>query len=304
MAQIQWYPGHMHKAAKEMREVLSRVDMFLEILDARIPYSSENPMLADIRAAKPCLKVLSRSDLADPVLTTQWIGQFKVKRDTVAVATSMYDRQLVQSLIGRCRQFFPGREKSVTVMVTGIPNVGKSTLINILADRIIAKTGNEPAITKQQQQIVLDQGVILLDTPGLLWPKVENANSGYRLGATGAIRETALSHDQVAWYLAEYLLKQYPHLVSERYQYQGTDGDPMLLFEHVGRARGCIKSGGKLDLDRVSRILLNDFRDGAIGRITLETPAMMEAELVEVEQIRLQKAEKKAERKANWKKRK
>jgi len=301
MAQIQWYPGHMHKAAREIREVLSQVDMFIELLDARIPYSSENPMLAEIRASKRCLKVLSRSDLADAARTEEWINWFKTERDTDAVATSMYDRQLIRGLTGRCRQMFAAREQAITVMVAGIPNVGKSTLINILADRVIAKTGNEPAITKRQQRIPLDRDVVLMDTPGVLWPNVENPDSGYRLAATGAIRETAMSHDQVAWFLAEFLLEQYPHLLQERYQYALDSEDPMLLFEHIGRARGCIKSGGKLDLDRASRVLLNDFREGAIGRITLETPTMMEKELIEVAQRRQQKAEKKAARKANWK---
>jgi len=302
MAQIQWYPGHMHKAAREIREALSQVDMFIELLDARIPYSSENPMLAEIRGAKRCLKVLSRSDLADPERTEEWVQWFKAERDTVAVATSMYDRQLIRGLTSRCRQMFAAREQPITVMVAGIPNVGKSTLINILADRVIAKTGNEPAITKRQQRIPLDQDVVLMDTPGVLWPNVENPDSGFRLGATGAIRETAMSHDQVAWYLAEFLIAQYPQFLTKRYQYEITSPDPMVMFEHIGRARGCIRSGGKLDMDRVSRVLLNDFREGAIGRITLETPQMMQQEMIEVECLRQQKAEKKAARKANWKK--
>ena len=300
MAQIQWYPGHMHKAARDMRDALSTVDMFIELRDARLPFSSANPMLEEIRGDKPCVQLLTKRDLADPARTETWLSWFGREKKTV-LAVSSADRKQIRELAGTCRGLFPGREQPIAVMVVGIPNVGKSTVINILANRAVAKTGNEPAVTKMQQRIQLEHDVVLLDTPGVLWPNVENPHSGYRLAASGAIRQTALSHDDVAWYLAEFLLQQYLSLIEARYQYDGKNLDPARLLDHIGRKRGCLKSGGKVDLDRVSRILLTEFREGLIGRITLETPEMMESELVEVERVRIEKAEKKARRKARWK---
>lgn len=300
MAQIQWYPGHMHKAAREMRQALSAVDMFIELLDARLPYSSANPMLAELRAEKPCIRLLTRSDLAESRRTDEWLRWFEGKGQQV-FAISSGDRQQVRGITAKCRNLFAERVQPIVVMVVGIPNVGKSTLINILADRVIARTGNEPAVTQRQQRIQLDHDVVLMDTPGVLWPNVENPASGYRLAASGAIRQTAHSFEDVAWHLAEFLLRDYAELIAKRYGYQVTENDPVPLFEHIGRKRGCLKPGGNIDQERVARILLGDFRDGTIGRITLETPQMMVEELVEVEQVREQKAARKAERKKRWK---
>jgi ribosome biogenesis GTPase A len=305
MAQIQWYPGHMHKAIKGIRDVLSRVDMFVELLDARIPASSSNPVLTNLRGNKPCIKVLSKSDLADPERTGSWQAWLESEHKTRTVISSTSDRQQVTSLADQCRKLFtPDNErvKSITVMIVGIPNVGKSTIINILADRKIAKTGNEAAVTRMQQRIQLDHGIVLLDTPGVLWPKVENPASGYRLAATGAIRDTAFTHEDVAWFLAGFLLAHYPSLVDSRYQFKALGKDAGALLEHIGRQRGCLKAGNRVDMDRVAKLLLNEFREGKIGRITLETPAMIQQEQFEVELVRQQKAAKKEARKKKWKK--
>ncbi|MGI9317891.1 MAG: ribosome biogenesis GTPase YlqF [bacterium] len=303
MANIQWFPGHMHKTAKEIRENLSQVDVFFELLDSRIPYSSGNPLLSEIRGAKPCIKVMTRSDLADPARTSIWLEQFASEGDTYSMAVSQLERDKVRSLVKRCRALFPQRETPVTAIVVGIPNVGKSTLINILADRVIAKTGNEPAITKMQQRVQIGQGVVLLDTPGVLWPNIDNPYSGLRLAATGAIRETAMSHEDVAWYLAQFLLADYAEQLASRYEFEAEETDPAPLLKHIGRQRGCLKAGGGVDMARVSRLLLNDFRNGSIGRITLETPDMMRKEQTEVEHTREEKAAKKAARKQKWKNR-
>ena len=305
MAQIQWYPGHMHKAAKEIREALSQVDMFLELLDARIPFSSENPMLESLRGDKPCYKVMTKTDLADPLITKQWQSWFEANRSVKTLALNTAQRQQVKSIPAACRALFAGRDvvlKPITVMVIGIPNVGKSTIINVLADRAIAKTGNEAAMTRHQQRIPLDNGIVLMDTPGILWPNLENPGSGFRLAATGAIRDSALTHLDVAWFIIEFLLANYPKNLLSRYQYKADSTDPMLVFEHIGRSRGCLKSGGKVDMDRVAKIVLNELLDGTIGALTLETPEVMQREIAELEVLRAERAAKKAARKSNWKK--
>jgi ribosome biogenesis GTPase A len=183
----------------------------------------------------------------------------------------------------------------------GIPNVGKSTLINILAGRMIAKTGNEPAITKTQQRIAIGNGIILLDTPGLLWPNVENKNSGYRLATTGAIKDTAINHDPIAFFAAEYLLHHYPSYLKTRFQLEPLPETEQQLMDAIGKNRGCLRSGGRVDMDKVSKILLTELRAGMIGRISLETPAMMEQELAELAVIREEKAAKKKARKQKQK---
>ncbi|MFA5016835.1 MAG: YlqF/YawG family GTPase, partial [Methylobacter sp.] len=189
----------------------------------------------------------------------------------------------------------------IHTLIMGIPNVGKSTLINILAGRMIAKTGNEPAITKTQQRIDIGHGIILLDTPGMLWPNVENKNSGYRLATTGAIKDTAISHENVAFFAAEYLLQYYPDLLQTRFQLEQLPEAEQQLMEAIGKKRGCLRSGGHIEMDKVAKILLSELRAGTIGRISLETPSMMEKELAELVIIREQKEAKKKARKQKWK---
>lgn len=213
---IQWYPGHMHKAQKAIREVLPQVDLLIEVLDARIPYSSENPAIAELRGDKPCIKVLSKTDLADPAVTAAWQEYLEQERGVKTFATTTEQPGRIKLLVDLCRKMLPEKEagaKNINAMIVGIPNVGKSTIINTLAGRVVAKTGNEPAVTKDQQRINLGSGVVLLDTPGILWPKIENPNSSYRLAATGAIKNTAMEYDDVSFFVAEYLLKAYPELI-------------------------------------------------------------------------------------------
>ena len=287
----------MYKASKEMRKVMPQVDLMIEVLDGRIPFSSENPMLAQLRGDKPCIKVLSKCDLADPVLTQLWQDYLEQDKDvkTIALTTDLPERMM--DLLVLCKQMVPNKAssvKNIQAMIMGIPNVGKSTLINHLAGRLIAKTGNEPAVTKMQQRIKLDQGIVLLDTPGVLWPKLENQHGGYRLAVTGAIKETAVSNDDIAMYALAYLREAYPESLKDRYKLAELVKDDVTLLEMIGRKRGCLRSGGIVDLERAAKILLTELRAGTLGRVTLETPAMMENELLAVANIRKLQAAKKA----------
>ncbi len=300
--QIQWYPGHMHKARKQIRETLSRVDLIIEVLDARIPYSSENPMLAELRGNKPCIKILNKGDLADPAITGLWQVWFEQKKNVKTLVTTNTKPEQIRQLGGLCHKIISGRSQSgkpVMAMIMGIPNVGKSTIINILAGKVIARTGNEPAITRSQQRIGLDNDIVLFDTPGVLWPNIENRHSGYRLAATGAIRDTAIDSDDVAFYAAEYLLHAYPDRLKLRYQIDHLPETELEFMEILGRKRGCLGAGGHVELDKVAKILLTELRTGQLGQISMETPEMIDKELVEVNKKREQKAIKKAERKKN-----
>ena len=302
--QIQWYPGHMHKASKEIKESLPKVDLLIEVLDARIPFSSENPMLKQLRGNKPCIKVLNKSDLADPELTQQWQAYLEQEKGVKTLALTTEQPEKTRQLVDLCRKIMPEKDKGVRnihTMIVGIPNVGKSTLINTLAGRMIAKTGNEPAITKGQQRINLRNGIVLSDTPGVMWPNVENKNSGYRLATTGAIRDTAMEYEDVAFFAIGYLLNVYPENLIARYQLDGLPSSELEALEQIGKKRGCLRSGGKVDLERVSKILLTELRAGTLGPMTLETPAMAETELAELVIIREKKAAKKSARKKNWK---
>lgn len=301
---IQWFPGHMHKAGKEIKEILPDIDLLIEILDARLPFSSANPLLSDLRGNKPCIKILNKSDLADPIRTQQW-QEFLEREDGVkTLALTAIQTDKVDTVIDLCRKLIPHKAtgtKVIHVLIMGIPNVGKSTLINALAGRTIAKTGNEPAVTKRQQRIDLRNGIILCDTPGMLWPNLENQNTGYRLATTGAIKDTALKHDDVASFAGEFFLQHYPDSLKQRYQLETLPATDYELLQLIGKKRGCLRSGGHIDMDKVAKILLSEIRDGLLGRITLETPDMMQTELAELAIIRSKKAAKKTKRKKDWK---
>ena len=297
---IQWYPGHMHKASKEVKLLMPQVDLIIEVLDARIPFSSQNPMIANLRGDKPTIKILSKSDLADPDMTQRWQTYLEQEQGVKTLAVTSKNPEKIRQLIDLCHNLFPDKAedgKLINALIMGIPNVGKSTLINILASRTIAKTGNEPAVTKMQQRIDLGNGIILFDMPGLLWGNVENRNSGYRLATTGAIRDTAIDHDDIAYFAADVLLRQYPDLIKARFQLETLPEKEEELLKIIGTQRGCLRSGGRVEMDKAAKIFLAEYRAGTIGRITLETPAMMEQELIQLEVTRAEKAAKKLARK-------
>jgi len=297
-ANIQWFPGHMHKAHKQIKEVLPQVDIIIEVVDARIPYSSENPLIAAIREKTPCIKVLNKADLADPEITARWIEYLEQDQDIKAIAITTSKPEQVHQITKLCEQLLPhrlGQDKQIRAMIMGIPNVGKSTIINILADRIIAKTGNEPAVTKNQQRIRLPSGIMLSDTPGFLWPKIENANSGYRLAVTGAIKDTAIEYEDIAYYAAEYLIKHYLDRLQQRYDFEETPSSDHELMELIAKRRGALRAGGHFDIYKVSTILLNELRSGALGPISMEIPEMVAVEKLEVAEIIAEKTKKKIE---------
>jgi len=302
--QIQWYPGHMYKAGKEMKKALPKIDLIIEILDARIPFSSENPMLQKIRGTKPCIKILNKSDLADPEIIQQWQNWLDRKKGVKTLSVDKAHPEKIRQISSLCHKLVPERKnnmKGIRAMIMGIPNVGKSTLINTLAGRTIAKTGNEPAITKAQQRIEIENGLILFDTPGMLWPNVKNKNSGYRLAVTGAIRDTAIDHIDIAFFAAEYLLETYPQNLRDRYEIESLPENELELLETIGKKRGCLRAGGEVELDKISKLFLNDIRQGELGGISYETPSIIKIEMAELDFILEEKAAQKKSRKQKFK---
>lgn len=307
---INWFPGHMHKATGEIRKLLPQLDIIIEVLDARIPYSSQNPVIRQFSQEKKHIKLLNKSDLADPIKTQEWLDYFNQASNTIAIAVNQYQNHDIKRLESLCLQLVPRKKdeiKPLQALITGIPNVGKSTIINILADRIIAKTGNEPAVTKTQQRIKISDHVALIDTPGILWPRFDNQNNAYRLAVTGAIKDTAVSYDDIAFYAVDALLKYYPTALKERYKLDELPQTELEFLDRIGAQRGCLAAGGIIDLNKIGKIFINELRAGTLGAITLETPNMMEAEERQtaklIEQKKAEKEAKKAARQAKRKKR-
>jgi ribosome biogenesis GTPase A len=279
---INWFPGHMHKARKEIKKVMPQMDLIIEVVDARIPFSSENPLVPSLRGDTPLIKILNKRDLADPAITDQWLQWLEQERGVRAITLTHNERKEALGILKLAEELTPGhdRQKSaLRVMILGIPNVGKSTLINTLAGRPAAKTGNEPAVTRAQQAIKLPDNILLYDTPGFLWPKLSPEQCGYRLAISGAIRSAVLDFEDVAMFEADYLVKSYPEMVMARYGLEQKPADGLALMDAIAAKRKFFRRGGVPDLHKVSEILLNEFRAGTIGRISLETPEMVEREL-------------------------
>ena len=279
---INWFPGHMHKARKEIKKVVPEVDLIIEVLDARIPFSSGNPLVPSLRGKTPYIKVLNKSDLADPVVTERWIQEMEKEEGVKAIALTQNQPEKVRGVLRLAESMVSEHRnleiKGMRAMILGIPNVGKSTMINTLANRIIAKTGNVPAVTKQQQRIKLPNGMILLDTPGFLWPKLEPEAFGYRLAITGAIKDAVIEYEDIALFAAEYFLKAYPEALKSRFQIDELPATDIELMDLIAARRNCMRRGGIADLHKVSEILLNEFRSGNLGRLSLETPEMIARE--------------------------
>lgn len=272
---IEWYPGHMAKARREIAEAIQSFDVIIEVLDARLPASSANPLLEKLRGGKPCVKVLNKNDLADPAVTREWVRFFESRSEVRALPLEAKQRVEAGRIPALCRRLAPHRGKPgkpLRAMVIGIPNVGKSTLINTLAGKSIARVGDRPAITTCQQQIDLRNGIFLCDTPGLLWPDMRNQRGAYRLAATGAIGEGALDYTDVALFAAEFMARRYPERVTARYKLPALPETPAALLEEIGRRRGCLAGGGVVDLHRAAELFLREMRGGLLGRLSLEAP--------------------------------
>lgn len=283
---IQWYPGHMTKTRRMMEENLKLVDAVCEILDARIPISSRNPDIDSICGGKPRLVVLNRVDMADPAMVRRWSDYFKAKGMAV-LQTDCKSRKGINGFVPAVRTLLAEKlrryaergqaGRPLKIMVVGIPNVGKSTFINQIAGRKGAKAENRPGVTRGKQWVSVDTGLLLLDTPGILWPKFEDPEVGVRLAYTGAVKDDVLDIDGLACHLIEMLWQRYPEAVQARYKIDMPENTPgYALLEAAGRRRGYLISGGEVDTERMARVLLEEYRSCKLGRFTLETPEMLE----------------------------
>lgn len=286
---IQWFPGHMNLTRKAIVERMKDTDVVIEMLDARLPGSSANPLLAELTRGKPGLKVLNKQDLADPERTALWLDHYTRRTGSadnsvaspgpamLAIALDASDGAPGVRMVQACRELAPNRGtvvKPLRVLICGIPNVGKSTLINRLAGKKAAKTGDEAGITKLEQRIALTADFYLYDTPGMLWPRIIVAQSGYNLAASGAVGRNAYDDEEVALELVDYLKGSYPGLLEARFKLivnpRMTDEE---LLEEIGRKRGALLGKGKVNIQKAAEIVINEFRSATLGRITLETPA-------------------------------
>jgi ribosome biogenesis GTPase A len=283
---INWFPGHMVSARKKAAETMESTDLIIEVLDARLPEASCNPLIKELRLhrQRPCLKILNKADLADPAVTQAWINFYNQQKGVKAVALSCKKPSDVAKVPGLCQAIAPHRGtnlKPLRMMIMGIPNVGKSTLMNALLKRRVAAVGDEPAVTKSQQCFDLNDRMSITDTPGLMWPRIEHDSDGYMLAASHAIGRNAVIDEDVAEFLGNILLARYPALLIARYgcPVEGLDG--IGVIEAVAKRRGFRLKGGAADLETASLALLTDYRTGALGRISLETPETRDAMLCE-----------------------
>jgi len=274
---IQWFPGHMVAAQKKAAETMEFTDVVIEVLDARIPGASQNPMIKELGAARQRahLKILNKSDLADPNITDQWIQYFNKIPPTKAVAISCKKVNEPKKILALCKTLAPHRDdplKPLRMMIMGVPNVGKSTLMNAILNRRIAKVGDEPAVTKQQQRHQINDRMILVDTPGMMWPRIQLPSDGDLLAINNNIGKNAYFEEEVAEKLGSILLEQYPDLIAIRYKLEDLKIDAIALLESIAKKKGFPLKNHGVDLERAATVLLNDYRQGLLGRISLETP--------------------------------
>jgi ribosome biogenesis GTPase A len=303
---IQWFPGHMNAARKEAAEQMENTDLVIEVLDARLPEASSNPLVDQLRKfrQRPCLKVLNKSDLADPAVTSAWQAYFDAQPGVTAYPMSTKKPSDVARIPDLALSLAPHRgvpTKPLRIMIMGIPNVGKSTLMNALLKKRVAKVGDEPAVTKVQQKLYLGKHTVLVDTPGMLWPKIAMASDGLMLAASHAVGINAVIEEEVAIFLGELLLERYPQLLTARYGFKTEGLDAIAVIENVAARRGFRVKGGDFDFEKAAHVLLHDYRTGALGRISLETPetravrlAQHEAEMAEKARLAAEKAAQKA----------
>lgn len=256
---------------------MERIDVIIEVLDARVPEAGSNPVIKELRLhrQRPCLKILNKADLADPAVTTAWLNFYNEQKGIKAVAISCKKPGDVAKVPGLCELLAPHRDsrlKPLRMMIMGIPNVGKSTLINALLKRRVAAVGDEPAVTKNQQGFDLNERMTLIDTPGLMWPKIEHDSDGFMLAASHAVGRNAIIDEEVASFLGDILVADYPNLLVNRYGFSVEGLDGVGVVEAVAKRRGYLLKGGVPDLEKAALMLLQDYRTGALGRISLESP--------------------------------
>jgi len=281
---IQWFPGHMVAAQKKAADTMEFTDVVIEVLDARAPAASQNPMIKELGAARQRvnLKILNKADLADPKVTDQWIQYFNSLPKTKAIAISCKKVNEPKKILTFCKSLAPHRGtplKPLRMMIMGVPNVGKSTLMNAILNKRIAKVGDEPAITKQQQRHQINDHMILVDTPGMMWPKISDAHDGYLLAANNAIGKNAYQEDDVAIELGEILLKKYPELLKGRFDIDDLAVDSIKLLEFIATKKNFPLRNHVIDIEKAAIVLLNDYRQGYLGRISLESPESRQLKL-------------------------
>lgn len=265
----------MHSAREQIERVMPKTDAVVEILDARVPLASQNPILDDLRRGTPRLVLLNKEDLADPRATKRWLARFAGDPTSASQGIMATDQRQVARAIQKARAMSrraPGPGRPVRILVVGIPNVGKSTLLNSLVRRRIARVGDEPAVTKGQQIIDVEPGLRVIDTPGLLWPKFDDEARAFRLAASGAIRDVAVDEAEVAWFLLDFLLVRYKKELVARFKLKDAPKDGRAALDAIGRKRGCLVAGGEVDPVKAGQIVLTELRSGRIGRISLEHP--------------------------------
>lgn len=272
---LQWYPGHMTKARRELAALMPSQDVMIEVIDSRLPAASSNPLIAEIRGAKPVIKVLTKADMADPEVTRAWVTYFESQPDVKAFAASTERPNVTRKRIAElCKSFAKDRgpDRPVKAIIAGVPNVGKSTLINVLMNRVVAKVGDKPAVTKDQQVVHLASGVVLTDSPGLMWPKIEDELGAFRLAFAGSIPDTAIDYLTIALFGAQLLLERYPDSAIARYKLDSKPPTAEALLTEIARRRGGLRKGGVVDLHKAAELLVHEFRGGLLGQISLESP--------------------------------
>ncbi|MFZ9962130.1 MAG: ribosome biogenesis GTPase YlqF [Burkholderiales bacterium] len=277
MDTIQWFPGHMAQAKKSIAKALKSVDLVVEVLDARMPPASANPLVEELRLTRqrPVLKVLNKSDLADPAVTKSWLQSFRAQDNLFAVEVCSKHKSDVRNLIREARKQVPHRSdaiKPLRMMVMGVPNVGKSTLLNAILGRSVAKAADEPAVTRSVSRYDLDEKTIIYDSPGLMWSKLDSQENGYALAVNNAIGVNAYVPEEVAVFLAEKLRLFYANRIFDRYGFDSSNLDANDILQKIGNIRGARIKGDEIDLERSANILLTDYRKGKLGRITIQVP--------------------------------
>ncbi|QQK76615.1 ribosome biogenesis GTPase YlqF [Salicibibacter cibarius] len=278
---IQWFPGHMAKATREVQELIKRVDVVVELADARVPQASRNPVLNEILADRPSVLALVKTDMADESVTKAWQHHFEQNGETVVLMNAKHNQgtgKLVQEVKRLAQPKMEALQKkgiqnrSIRAMIVGVPNVGKSTVINRLVGKNQAKTGNKPGVTQGNHWLKVSKQMDLLDTPGILWPKFEDPEVGYKLAITGAIKDERLVYQDVVLYLIQKLREHYPDALKARYNLSELPSEGVELFEAIGRKRGCLIAGGDVDFDQAAEVILRDFRSQKLGPMSLEEP--------------------------------